>query len=959
MSRENYLRLIFHRTRINIKLSTGLLTSILFILSSSVLCQDQINLNRHNYSTITTESEVNSAAYLVKYFGKREGLNQLGIKVLKKLDESHFIVSKPSVKDITIFESVTNANNLWKLTNDLHKSNKGVIPSSAKLSVTISDEIAFTRDMRQAGIEFSVLKKYKDALQINLLQDENLDNIISIPSILSINLTSDEVIEEAPLRDFNYNVNRINTLRHEAAHLNGQGQVVSIMEKSYDIDDIDFKGRHIESSLRPSEVSNHSTEMATIVAGGGNSSFQGRGIAWGAKLTSSDFTNTLPDADSAYRNLSATVQNHSYGTLPENFYGAEARAYDLSANSNPELLHIFSAGNHGFFTHESGSYAGIEGMANLTGNFKMAKNILTVGGLDTVNTLIEDLSKGPAYDGRVKPELVAYSLTGSSSSAAVVSGIVLLLQQAYKETYQSVPSSALLKAILVNSADDVGPPGVDFISGYGNVNAFKAWKTLAEDQFFQGEVKESETVSFTISVPENAVNLKVSLVWNDPAADANTTVALVNDVDLQLVGVSSQSVYLPWVLNTWPHLDSLKLPAQRRQDRLNNIEQISIAEPGDESYRIDVSGFNLESGTQSFFIAYQWDTLNTFKWTSPTGSDNLPQDGEIQSFFRWESTFKNSTGQLQYSINGGTNWITIEDHVDLGKKYYSWKPPKYTGIAKARMVISDNIYETDNFVISRPLRVDVGFDCQDSLLLTWPKLDNITKYIISSPGKKYLETVTETTDTVIVMNKSEFSQTKFTVTPIIDDKQGLRNLTFDYTSRGSGCYIMNFFTNLNSNVGIDLGLSLGTTYKVARVSYQKLENGRYKTIYSKENLETNDIFFTDTTAQDGLNIYRANIEFSSGSNIYSEVDTIRFLKTTVAVLFPNPAKRHKSLNILLKDFDGNDAFFHLFNSRGNLILIKKLRKERDQVLLAPYADGLYLYEIVSANDRQTGRIIIR
>src|SRR5206468_12866006 len=104
----------------------------------------------------------------------------------------------------------------------------------------------------------------------------------------------------------------------------------------------------------------------------------------------------------------------------------------------------------------------------------MAKNMITVGHMDSLGVVLSLSSRGPAYDGRIKPELVAFAEDGSSGAAAIVSGIALTLQQAYKALHGADPSSALIKAILLNSADDVGSKGIDFISGYGAANAYKA-----------------------------------------------------------------------------------------------------------------------------------------------------------------------------------------------------------------------------------------------------------------------------------------------------------------------------------------------------------------------------------------------------------------------------------------------------------------------------------------------------
>src|SRR4030095_10435784 len=126
-----------------------------------------------------------------------------------------------------------------------------------------------------------------------------------------------------------------------------------------------------------------------------------------------------------YQQYNVSVQNHSYGTGIENFYAADAMAYDASVITRSTLTHVFSAGNSGGSASASGIYTGITGFANLTGSFKMAKDIITVGHTDSFGIVLPLSSRGPAYDGRLKPELVAFGEDGSSGAAAIVSGIVL------------------------------------------------------------------------------------------------------------------------------------------------------------------------------------------------------------------------------------------------------------------------------------------------------------------------------------------------------------------------------------------------------------------------------------------------------------------------------------------------------------------------------------------------------
>src|SRR5204863_2806673 len=104
--------------------------------------------------------------------------------------------------------------------------------------------------------------------------------------------------------------------------------------------------------------------------------------------------------------------------------------------------------------------------------------------------------RGPAYDGRLKPELVAFGEDGSSGAAALVSGTALLLQQLYKQITGVLPPNSLVKAILINSADDVGNPEVDYKNGFGSLNTNNALKTLKTNRFFTAGVSNSSSQSF-------------------------------------------------------------------------------------------------------------------------------------------------------------------------------------------------------------------------------------------------------------------------------------------------------------------------------------------------------------------------------------------------------------------------------------------------------------------------------
>ncbi|HSB92343.1 MAG TPA: S8 family serine peptidase, partial [Flavitalea sp.] len=356
-------------------------------------------------------------------------------------------------------------------------------------------------------------------------------------------------VEETHINGFDRTANGLNLMRVKYPRYNGEGLVVSIKERRFDTSDIDLKNRIIFSGLEAETMTTHASQMATMIAGGGNSSDFSLGAAWGAGVSSSSFETLLPDAIESYVNSKISVQNHSYGTAVENYYGADAAAYDASVRELPYLLHVFSAGNSGDMTPGTGTYTGIAGVANITGSFKMAKNILTIGATDSLSKLESRSSRGPAYDGRIKPELVAYGHDGSSGAAAIVSGIALTLQQAYKEKEGKLPDASLVKAVIMNTADDVGKPGPDFESGYGAANGLHALQAVDSGWYASGRTTAGEDKNHLIRIPAGVAKLKVMLTWSDPEAEANAVKALVNNLDVE-VSNSSSMVFKPWILHT-------------------------------------------------------------------------------------------------------------------------------------------------------------------------------------------------------------------------------------------------------------------------------------------------------------------------------------------------------------------------------------------------------------------------
>jgi Subtilase family/Secretion system C-terminal sorting domain len=752
--------------------------------------------------------------------------------------------------------------------------------------------------------------------------------------------------EERAVSDLDLSADKVNVLFSKYPQYNGNNLVVSVKENRPDTEDIDFQGRYVPTTLTSNIFSTHATDMASIIAGAGNSYYEGKGPAWGSTITSSNFAILLPDPEAAYQQYNITVQNHSYGTSIENFYGADAAAYDASVITRPSLIHVFSAGNSGMQTSTSGTYANVPAFANITGSFKMAKNIITVGHMDSLQTVLAPSSRGPAYDGRVKPELVAYAEDGSSGAAAIVSGISLNLQQAYKDLHGVLPSSALVKAVLLNSADDVGPKGIDFTSGYGAANAYKAMLEIANGQYFNGSIAHDASDTYNLVVPPNIKQLKITLVWNDPPAAANAAKALINDLDLELWLPVVNQFWQPWVLNHFPQADSIQMLSVRKRDSLNNVEQVSIENPAAGNYEIRVKGYNVATSSQTYSVAYQFDTLNKFRWYYPTRIDNIFNGRS--NILRWESTYNISTSRLQYSSDNGNTWQLIDDAVVLPNGYFKWTAPDNFSTAILRMNLSSQNFVSDTFTISKRFDVLVGFNCPDSFMLFWNKISGVDSFQVYRLGEKYMQPLLTTVDTAVVLAKQTNPSLYYAVAPLIKNKTGLRSYAYNYTTQGVACYVRTLLGQLVAT-SAKLDLELGTSYNVKSITWQKLTTNGYMPLETIQNISGLTYGYIDNSLTHGLNIYRVKIELADGRIVNSETVTVYFAQEPY-IVYPNPVPQYHPLTLISNDPD--IAQLEVFNMLGQKVFEKTLNDFSNTIPTDRFSKGIYLLRVLKDNQPQ-------
>ena len=821
------------------------------------------------------------------------------------------------------------------------QSNFDPIPVVCFLSPTLTDYSLTKRDNEPIQVLVATHhpidlaeKAFHDGIDIDLNQDlirpgflkcqlnkKEIALLSSFSEVRGIELIR-QAKPELKQEGLDLSLNEINVIHARRPGLQGTDLLVSIKEYGFDLDDIDFKGRYVETLL-PTRTDMHSTSMASICGGGGNSDPSALGVAFDASLTSSDYGVLLPDPDSIFTLHGISVQNHSYGTGIENYYGMETVAYDEFCNRLPKILHVFASGNQENNSSTSGIYEGIQGWANLSGQYKQSKNTITVGSVDSMDLKVSFSSSGPAYDGRIKPEVVLFGPGGTSNASALLSGTTILLQNAYQQLHTGAfPTSSLLKAIFINTAKDLDTPGPDFRKGFGSVRAQEALKTIEENRFIEDTIWQGENKDIAIQIPANTAFFSLTIAWNDPAASLDASKALVNDLDIQLVQNTTQTKFYPWILNSKAAMDSLSLPALHGVDTLNNIERIDVEIPVAGEYTIRISGQKIITENQAFSLTWGITPFEQFSWTFPTGSDIL--ENGTSYLARWKSNASTS-GKLAYKSTDSIEWQMISPVVDPKSEKWKWISPTVNGLYQLRFTIQDSVYLTDTFVVSSQVMPTVGLVCPDSVLIYWNRIPGADGYEILILGERHLEHHGETSDTVYVFHHLSSAPTLFAVVPLFQQHKGLSSPTFNYKNLDVSCYLNNFYLReIKDGKGI-FQVDIGWLVNVKALHLEEYSELGFSEVATISPVTQLSNIMEGKPLHQGINYYRAVLELTNGYTITSDTESVYYLEDSPALVFPNPSYSGEEIHILSRSIESFD--------------LKIMDMTGREIILVPHADN--------------------
>ena len=603
----------------------------------------------------------------------------------------------------------------------------------------------------------------------DFLENKNIEIHEFFPSINSVvicNPSDLEVVANYPITFFlssadgkalpeylpGKNSHRSNVLTpkiESATQYNGSGINVAIGDDGEIESHIDFKNRLFQTNVLGDKEGSHGEMVSGILAGAGNLDPQMEGTASHVNIHMMNEFETVRRGTALYNEYGVMITSTSYSDGCNRGYTHLAQLADNQVRNHSSLMHVFSAGNTG---NEDCGYGAGNGWGNITGGVKMGKNVLTVANLNSEDQRSSSSSRGPANDGRIKPDISANGdgqistqpnntyaeANGSSAAAPGVAGVLAQLYQAYHDLNNDIyPEAGLIKSILLNTADDMGNPGPDFSYGFGRINARRALNVIEDNQYLNGSIGDKNTHSHFVDIPTGTQQLKVMLYWNDKEGSTISAQALVNDLDLKVVNASGET-FLPWVLNTTPDSNFLKLPATRNIDDINNVEQITIDLPEAGTYFFLVEGTIVSHGIQLYYLTYEF-VQNDITITYPFGGEKM-NGGELERI-HWDAFGDNGNFEIEASYNNENTWNVI-GLVTGDKRSFLWQVPEIaTSQTKIRIKRNNEIgiCSAPFTIYKTPQNLHVAEVCPDLVRLEWEPVANAESYIIYRLGERFME----------------------------------------------------------------------------------------------------------------------------------------------------------------------------------------------------------------------------
>lgn len=182
-------------------------------------------------------------------------------------------------------------------------------------------------------------------------------------------------------------------------------------------------------------------------------------------------------------------------------------------------------------------------------------------------------------------------MTGTSMATPLTAGSCALVRQYLIEQRGHTPSAALIKALVINGAVDMGLGIPHDGQGWGRVDLtnalFPAGTGRAQfDDSLDTAVATGDIRTYDLHVTSAAQPLAITLVWRDPAG-----AALQNRLHLRLIHVPTATV------TTAEPIATIR----------NNVQKVVLATPPPGHYTVEVEGVSVATGIPELVPALRQD----------------------------------------------------------------------------------------------------------------------------------------------------------------------------------------------------------------------------------------------------------------------------------------------------------------------------------------------------------------
>ncbi|NIO29505.1 MAG: S8 family serine peptidase [Candidatus Latescibacteria bacterium] len=392
----------------------------------------------------------------------------------------------------------------------------------------------------------------------------------------------------------------------------------------------------------------HATHVGGILAGDGTlSGGTYRGLATASDIRSYEWPDNITELDNEITNaltngsiLSSNSWSWAVSASRGNCsihgdYDAWSERYDeiINGDLGDEIVVICSAGNE-----ENDGDCPPYPWNQVNPPIATSKNAICVGAVysDTYDHTCFS-SRGPLDDGRLKPDLVAPGdeandhateclmndmirstfpgdtyddIAGTSMSTPMVSGAVALMREQFSILGYIERKPHTYKAILIQTADDLGNPGPDYTYGHGMLDVQEAIDYVIRNSpnselVRLGTVVDNETDTYYMSVPDGVSELRVTLAWDDLPGTSSAIVHQINNLDLYLRSPTG-TYYYAYVLD-WNNPGNNATTGWNYRD---NVEVVEVQNPEPGKWEVRVWGWDIPAGSEAYTVIMPYEDIN-------------------------------------------------------------------------------------------------------------------------------------------------------------------------------------------------------------------------------------------------------------------------------------------------------------------------------------------------------------